>query len=415
MKSVIKKDNSGCKSLVGGLLLALFSVLAQYSLPVFSIGVASLLLYTIWYFAKGENIYINLPMFVFVLFSLLSQIFIYIFSNTLLLNRNTYLYMLICLFILSAIAGFDAAIFEKIYTFVGTICGIIIILQFIQIHVLGQNVNPIMLFHVSEEELHYWNFNATRCMGFFSEPQAYCSYILPAIVIGLFRHKYLRTLFFTLTILLSGSSEGILLSGIIWLYYWCQEEKRPIIKGMIMLIGGFGVLLVMNSAFFQSSLEKIMSINLFGYDIRLTKGWQIYSQMPILDKLTGIGNGNLTEYLLNHDLDLFWLNLTRPELVGYVTTMSGVFISFGIFGGFLYVFTLIVNIWRQKGIAKLLCIIVFIASFAQTLLFNAWFIYMWGLIFMYDNHDDHLRFYMLKVNWKRGQSGTSYEGIHKIY
>ena len=64
---------------------------------------------------------------------------------------------------------------------------------------------------------------------------------------------------------------------------------------MIIAVG-----LILVSAFsligvFQYTIEKIMSINIFGYDIRLTKGFGIFFEMPIQDKILGIGKGNLRE------------------------------------------------------------------------------------------------------------------------
>lgn len=140
---------------------------------------------------------------------------------------------------------------------------------------------------------------------------------------------------------------------------------------------------------FQPIVDKILAIEILGYDIRLTKGFMIYYEMPIMDKITGIGFGNLSNYLLNGHFDFIWIILTRDELLGYITTMSSVLVNFGIIPFFLYV-----NIFRENWKsgtpeAKLVLIVIFISSFTQTILFNAWFVFYWIVYEVYDNIDSN--------------------------
>lgn len=367
-----------------------------------SYGFVVIILYCmgVFIFRRGY-VYINKSMSCFIAFCLIEQLIMYCYTGTFSLNRNTYFFMLVCFFILMLACRIDMKSFIKVYYWISIVCCLLVIYQFFMGNIIGIPQSTIQILPVSPQNQHYWLKNSVRVSGFFTEPQGFCSYILPLLVYLVFQRKFLKALFISMAIFLSTSSQGIILAAVVWMYYLIVHEKRIVEKVLrIFLIGGTGVvglLILSRLSTFRYIIEKIMSINIFAYDIRLTKGFYIYAAMPVLDKLTGIGFGNLRGYLNSGIFHFFWMELTRKELFDYITTMSNVLVSFGIGGFFFYIRIFIKNKSTKNELAKVVLLLIFISSFTQTILFNSWFVYYWVVYEVFDDLSSN-NYYRIKFN-----------------
>lgn len=374
-------EPSARKTLAGGMVLALFSVLAQYDLPLMSYGLVLALLYSVFFILFRRTICINKSMLVFIVFASLQQAMMYGITNTFGKNRNTYLFMFVCLFLLVVMGQIDKNHFIKAYSAIGVVLSCIVLYQFVRANLFGILQSSIQILPVAEADQHFWIKNSNRVSGLFTEPQGYCSYIIPLLIMLLFRKRYKSAVFISAAIIASTSSQGIILMAYVWMYYLIIYERRAAIKAVRTLIfavcGIAGCFILSRLPSFSFIIDKILSINIFGYDIRLTKGFQIYFAMPLLDKITGIGFGNLREYLLNGGFSFFWMKLTKDTLFAYITTMSNVLVSFGIFGFIFYINVFRENLKTARGEARLMLFVILISSFTQTILFNAWFVFSW--------------------------------------
>lgn len=388
--------------LVGGIILAMFSILAQYDLPLMSYGLVFIFIYCMYlFFCKGKAAYINKSMLYFICYSLMQQLAVYLLSGTFMKNRNTYLFMFFSLFILIFSSHIDEKIFFKFYYIMGLICSLLVIYQFIMANLFGIIQSAIQILPVTDENQHFGIKNSNRVSGLFTEPQGYCSYILPLLAYLIFSHKFKSALLISIAIFASSSSQGIILMVIVWGYYFVIYGRNTVNKYRKCIAAGFIALLALCILIrieqFSFIFEKIKSINIFAYDIRLTKGFQIYFAMPWVDKIKGIGFGNLTEYLKNGNFNFFWMPLTREVLFGYITTMSQVLVSFGFFGFFLYLNVFRKNRESKRELAKLILLLIFISSFTQTILFNAWYLFYWIVFEVCDNKDNSR--YMIVKFW----------------
>ena len=383
-----EKDIEERKTLIGSIILALFYLLAQYLLPIMSYGFILLLIYGVGVLFINRVFYINKPILIFIIAAIVQQSIIYLCSGTLAQNRNTYLFMFVCAFLLGTLSQINKQDFFKAYYIVGLITSIAVLIQFVMANCFGKLQSTIRILPVSENDIHYWMQESNRVSGFFTEPQAYSGYIIPLLIYLLSKCEVKKALFFSFAILASTSSQGIILMLICWIYYFFAYEKNNRKKLLIIAVGLILVVAFSLTGVFQYTIEKIMSINIFGYDIRLTKGFGIFFEMPIQDKILGIGKGNLREYLLNGNFNFFWMSLTKDVLFDYVTTMSDVLISYGMFVFPFYIFIFVYNIKNSSKDGKLFLLIIFIASFTQTLLFNAWFVFYWSVYQIMDNQAD---------------------------
>lgn len=390
------------RTIISAIMLAVFSIFAQYDLPVLSYGIWGILLCCLALWAMGGYIYFNKSILAFVLFSFVQQFIIYIYSGTLSDNLNTYFFMVVCLFILSLAANVNSEDFAKAYYIIAVICGIIVLYQFFMDNIMGVPQQPIQFLPISEENQFNWKMDLTRASGLFTEPQAFSSYILPLLIYLLFNDKYKSAIFFTIVIFASESSQGIILTAFFWVYFLVKSgrlDANKLIKILSVIIGAIVLAVILSQTkMFAAVFEKIGTINIFGYDIRLTKGFQIFFAMPFFDKLFGIGFGNLAEYLKSGGFHFWWMPLTQPQLLGYVTTMAGVLIHYGIIGFVIYINIFLNNKKSRSGLSKALLLLIFISSFSQTILFNAWFIFYWVVFEIFDDKDFE-RYYILYVGF----------------
>lgn len=382
------------KTIVGGILLALFSMLAQYSLPFMSYGLTLAFVYGVfvWFYKKGLFV-VNKSILYFFLWCMVSQLFIYLRTGTFDKNASTYFFMFVALFLLTTLCHINLDSFYRAYYVLGFIFSITVIYQFVMGNLLGIPQSAIRILPVATEDLHFWIQNSNRVSGFFSEPQAYSSYILPLLILLLFKRKFKSAIFISIAILTSTSSQGILIALFIWGYYLVIYEDNGkkkffrMIEGLIAVV--LAIVIMSNVLTLKPIIDKIFAIELGGYDIRLTKGFQIYGAMPLGDKISGIGFGNLHDYLLKGNFNFFWMTLTRPELLGYITTMSNVLVSFGVVAFVFYINIFIKNWKSDTPEAKLMLIVILISSFTQTILFNAWFVFYWVVYEIFDQHNNN--------------------------
>lgn len=388
---------------IGAILLAVFSIFAQYSLPIMSYGLIFATIYGVICFLFKGRIVLNKGILYFTVWCIISQFVIYLYSDTFEKNQNTYFFMFVSIFLVATLGYIEKESFFKVYYVVGIICSILVIVQFILGNLIGIPQSAIQILPVAAEDMHFWIQNSSRSSGLFTEPQAFCSYILPLLILLLFKRRFTSSFFISIAILLSTSSQGIILALVVWGYYLVIYEKNVVKKYFRFLAGTIAIILTIvvmrRIPMFEPIIDKIFAINLFGYDIRLTKGFQIYFAMPNWDKFTGIGFGNLRDYILNGNFNFFWIRLTRSELLGYITTMSNVLVSFGIIAFLLYINIFIQNWKSGTPEAKLMLIIIFISSFTQTVLFNAWFIFYW---IVYEVMDNYSRSRYLEIKYRRG-------------
>ena len=378
------------KTLIGGLILAIFPILAQYEFTIMNYGMVLIILYSIvLIILNGGEVYINKGLILFIIYTLVQQLIIYSYTGTFKKNLNTYLFMFVCIFVLAICGQIDMDSYIKIYYWIGTICCILVLYQFFLANIMGRPQSAMQILPVSLENQHYWLSNSNRVSGVFTEPQAFSAYILPLLVVSVFKKQFKMAGFITVSIFASTSSQGIILAGVVWLFYMFIYKRNTADKIIKCIVAGASVILLFivfsRIEMFSFIIDKILSVNIFKYDIRLTKGFQIYFSMPFMDQMTGIGFGNLKDYLQMGNFHFAWMALTQEKLLDYITTMANVLVSFGIGGIIFYINAFWKNRSTRCEEAKVVLLLIFISSFTQTILFNAWFVYYWLVFEVFDN------------------------------
>jgi len=354
--------------------LPLFYILAQYGYGFSNVGTIILIIYTFFFIFKGKVLLFHKPLLYFVIIISIIQLTNMILSGHIsLVDSNNFVFPILTLFILSAATSeVNTNRLYKVYSIVGIFALIILYYQWLMLYNYNILPTPIKLLPISTDTYHAWQSAYYRPSSLFSEPQGYASFMIPLLILSLNKRNIAFSLLIILSIILSGSTLGIFLSGIVLVYYLLHRKKYRTLTIPIIIF--FSIIIYMqNTNVFSSQKSKIMAIN-YENDIRLVKGFQIYNSFNISEKLFGIGYGpnKVKNFNLQHRNQLLSNNII--DLGGYVTTISGILISYGIFAGMVF-FWVIYRLYRYEDTSlRIFLIVILIASFGQTLLFNAVFL-----------------------------------------
>jgi hypothetical protein len=369
--------------------MSIFYILSQYTYGFSNVGVIILILYTIYSLIKSNYIFINKPFVLFVSYITLLQLMNMFFRNHLsssdINNLINPILLTICLFIVSN--NLNINLFYKSYLLVGIIAMLILFYQWVGLFFFQVLPSPIKILPVSLDSTYYsWIGEYYRPSSLFTEPQAYASFMIPLLYLTIKMNKVIISFLIIVSILFSGSSTGIFLIGLISLHQILTSSNKKIKYFLLSLSIIITIIIFSTQDIFESQLNKIFSIDLTE-DVRLVKGFQIYSSFNISNSIFGIGDGPnvFSEYNREHAGVL--MNKLF-DLGSYTTTVAGILISYGIIAGLIF-FWVIYRFYKYESKnSRLFLFLIFVASFGQTLLFNGFFM-LYYMIYFALNKDEY--------------------------
>ena len=278
----------------------------------------------------------------------------------------------------SMIKYFEFERFYKTYKILCILSSLLVIFQGVRLFLFDIPAVPINLLPVAEADYSYWDFfKGERPSGFFSEPQAFCSFILPFFIFSLYRKEYALSLLTFIAILLSASTLGLAISLIVGVYFMFFEKERSRFSKVFILTGFltiFGTLTYLG--ILDASIKKIANTPLEN-NIRLVRGFYIYSTFNPIDLFLGISR-DLQQYVIT-SINESWVSLYtssgNERLLGYTTSFSGLLIQFGLPSFILYLLFLWKCFVNSSKDSKVLVLVTFVLCFVQTIIFNAWFVF----------------------------------------
>lgn len=264
--------------------------------------------------------------------------------------------------------GFDNG-FWKVLKVSAVIFMIGILYQSVLIYVLGQGATPLFKGNVLSDSISF------RPLSFFSEPQAYATYMAAVLLIALYKNKLLFSVLIAFTIFLSTSSLGIVvvaLSFIIFIIGNNRLTKKRRILYAILIIAVCAFVFSFFSQITEFVFGKIQNIDIMNDD-RLSKGFLIISKMNFFDILTGIGVSN-SAYIIQ-------LPLYFAKQAAYLTSFTGVLISYGVLAAMVFYVMLIKHAIKRDSELRAIGILIIALTFMQTIFFNYWFFHWYVLYY----------------------------------
>lgn len=273
-------------------------------------------------------------------------------------------------------------------------CTLIIIAQSFVVYVLKKPINAILLLPQSDSS--NWVEQSLRPMSLFTEPQTYCSFIFPAFLLCYKKKDYFGTFTIFLGIFLSGSSLGIMMIVFLGLITFFKSSISFFKKCLIFFGGIFSTVVIfllpifsfiklkILSLFMEFSLTNFQFKSTFSYTnyLRLIKGWVTFYELPLKEKIVGLGLNNLTNYMEITGTRFSWSKQWAVNHIqnAYFNSSSGIFIECGLVIGILYYYILIKKIKIENSISKNILIFIIFQGFATQIFFNSIFIF-WILMY----------------------------------
>ena len=198
-------------------------------------------------------------------------------------------------------------------------------------------------------QLRWRGMGAWRYSSIFPEPAHFAQYALLSLAAAVFggerllqdRRRTLCAAIITLAIFLSQSANGVLLVIPLWGIFLLQSlrgaRRANVLIGFGVALIACMVLLARLSNVIDSALDHVRSAAETGYattgNLRLLQGLAVFRQLGPLEKLIGVGYGNLRSYLTDN-----WIRTAYNSTVGseYMNGFSTVLVCSGWIGLLLY-------------------------------------------------------------------------------
>ena len=290
--------------------------------------------------------------------------------------------------IIIPIRYFDFDLAKKIYTNIVIILSIIVFIQYAIYLISGSfypwviNSDSFPAIYVNDDYfssayLYILGGNTFRPASIFSEPALFAQFVAPCLILNMFsednKKKYMILLIITLATFLGKSANGIVYIVVIWISYILikmysalSKKKFKLKTSLVFLV--FILLLLspiivpkINNLLFgnekYSLINRISEINDVKGEtsgsMRIIRGWQIYSKMNYKEKITGIGIGNILNYL---DIHPYTVTMFNKSYNGYMSGLSAIFVNFGLIGGMIFFVWWLKQFLSKSKISKSLSI-----------------------------------------------------------
>lgn len=315
-------------------------------------------------------------LWVFHLILSLISTFFYTFDISLI---NSLIFISISIVTISILWSFcDFDTFTTYANLIGFISCIFLFIQAIFL-VMGAEAPSGKL--VGLELLDYSSFVSTtwgfRLNSFFQEPSYFAIYILPLLAINLKKSNWKLATFYTIALLLSSSSLGILGAIFIIFYYLLFENKN--IKSFLLFITLF---FVIHLAFYYTvgfyntsinrSMEKIMYLHEYS-SIRFLGQINMFMLLPFYHQLFGVGVNQMQNYF--SAMGYFVHNYSNSFVITLINT--------GTIGFIVYICFIVFSYFKSKSNKKEIFIFIFILiASVDYLIYNAFFFYLLAFIYL---------------------------------
>lgn len=260
-------------------------------------------------------------------------------------------------------------------------CGVFIAGLFyhvFQLYVLRTPLSgPILLFPglVGEENVAL-GFDTMRPMSFFAEPQGFATFISVFLIIMLEQKQYVWAAIATLSILLSTSTEGLALVGIIWALFTVFSNTSLFVKVITVLAIVVGASYYMTLEYFEVGYNKLVDTE-FDENLRLVNAYRMLQSFEPDQWWLGVGTSNKIFF------SRYINSMGGGEAFRYVSSALGVFVHYGIFVGVAFWIFLFKKVVYRYKFVFIYSICLLVIPFAQTCFFSSNFVYLFVLYYLF--------------------------------
>lgn len=261
------------------------------------------------------------------------------------INTSIVLFANLTSFVLLHNATMTRVNFIKYYRFVVLLLAALVIIQYVAFVVFGFQIVMKIPFLTTLDEYSntfgnafsiYSNKYQFRASGVFTEPAHYAQYILPFFIINFYNNREQKFLTYILVIslIVSFSGLGIVLLVGNFLYRLFSNKKYSIFRYIhllifLLLFAGLILYVPFLREYFDLLFIGNMNYTSKAY-YRIYRGFELFIDLPILNKLLGVGYKNALAATTYFGLDNKYTYTNT--IFEYFNTISQIMIYFGLIG-----------------------------------------------------------------------------------
>lgn len=284
--------------------------------------------------------------------------------------------------------------FVDIYTKIAVIFAIFLIIQYVAFIFMGMTISGAIPFlDVYNREVESISEGRIlRICSVFAEPSHFSVYEVPALLMYLFgkthqKGRIVKIVIITISILLSTSSNGIIVMGVVYAAFIVSRVLSRINIWYIAL----GVLIFVGAFYFISRSEFINDVT-YGLfvqeadmttskaELRIYRGFNLYADLSAESKLFGVGWRNAQNYCRTCEPALF--SNYSTDVFDYFNSIAGTLIYSG-FIGFLLLFAFFFNMFKctsDFGTRTLVISVFVLMGSSSILMSDQWILFLATII-----------------------------------
>ena len=234
---------------------------------------------------------------------------------------------------------------------------------------IGKTISPIRIpfFPNLGEESRFSEFYHDRPTSFFTEPGGAAAYLLVPLLFALREKRYVWSFVLGLFVLLTGSTNGVVLLVALFLVFFITQNNKLRYKITIVLVGAILGYFFMLNPIFDVGRNKI-SETTYETSSRLYNGPEIVMHMPFEDLILGMPFHTVDDYYVSGGLHGAVL-IEDIRGTYFVSTIWKIIIRYG-FIGLLFFLLFYISVFKKGRQIWPYLATVLIAMISSSSLFN---------------------------------------------
>lgn len=320
------------------LLIALYPIIMGYTyfIPM-ELGMLLIILFVSLFKKKRVTTFSLKPVILLYSFIILHEILLIPWLNSIpsYFYNNLLSFVIFLFSLVVIIPRLDYIKLKGSLNLVGLICLLGICYHFILL-IGGGSISPIKLPFMPgmDEGSRLYAMNYRPC-SFFWEPQSYASFMMIPLFMALKDKKYYWAAAIVISLFMSTSSTGIILSFVMLATYILSQNFRVKHK-LYLLVGSAGLLvLLLSSPLLKTGVDKIQNTEA-SENSRLANGFYLAQELTPSECVLGVTALDAYDYITTFNISTDNLIMKSERTTIYISSFWYVLIKFGVIGLIIY-------------------------------------------------------------------------------
>lgn len=214
------------------------------------------------------------------------------------------------------------------------------------------------------------SYEAYKAPSLFSEASKYAHYVVPCLLLLLINNKhnglFIFELFISIALVLTYSANAVVFMIVAWCTWilFARKNRHRYTKVFVSIVGILSLVYLFTGVnWFTVRLSEIGN-GLTSGSMRVLRGWIIYGMLPTVNKLLGVGIGNVASYIALKGIRTGF----DAGYLGYMSGLSEVAVSSGLICLIAYLFVFLIYFIRCGETGKCLVLVLMVMLMSSAIL-----------------------------------------------